>query len=150
MKDMKRVARAARSSCAVLAVSAGLAGAAGAQTTPQPSVNAQIEMLKQQLEASTKQMEQFRQALEALTAAQAQSQAKIDAAQAQAAQAKEAAIAVAKTEDIDENGHAFLEHKKVPGLTFYVPHGEITGYGNIDISFDYAAKNVGSEPANYG
>lgn len=152
MSKVKAFSRAARSSCAVLALSAGMAGSAGAQTAPQQSpqsLNAQIETLKQQLDASAKQMEQFRQALEALTAAQAQSDAKITAAQAQAVQAKEAAIAVARTEDLDESGHSFLEHKKVPGLTFYVPHGEITGYGNIDISFDYAAKNVGGEPANY-
>ena len=152
MNSARIVTRAARTSCAALALSVGLAGSADAQPASQQSnqsLSAQIEILKQQLDASTKQMEQFRQALEALTAAQAQSQARIDAAQTQAAQAKEAAIAVAKTEDIDENGHSFLEHKKAPGLTFYVPHGEITGYGNIDISFDYAAKNVGSEPANY-
>jgi len=155
MKDIKSAARAARSSCAVLALSVGLASAAGAQTVPQQpqqsqqSLNAQIDLLKQQLDASAKQMEQFRQALEALTAAQAQSDAKINVAQTQAAQAKAAADAVVATEDIDSNGHAFLEHKKVPGLTFYVPHGEITGYGNIDVSADYVAKNIGSQPANY-
>ncbi|HMA49531.1 MAG TPA: porin [Magnetospirillaceae bacterium] len=149
MFSERTVARLARTSCAALALTAGLAQA---QTTPQQSqtaVNTQIEMLKQQLEASAKQMEQFRQALEALTAAQAQSEAKINAAQTQASQAKAAADAVMATEDLDSNGHAFLEHKKTPGLTFYVPHGEITGYGNIDVSFDYVAKNVGSEPANY-
>ena len=152
MTKDRALLRVVRGSCAVLALSAGLARTAQAQTVPQssqPSVNAQIELLKQQLEASAKQMEQFRQALDALTAAQAQSDAKIAATQTQASQAKAAADAVVATEDLDSNGHAFLEHKKVPGLTFYVPHGEITGYGNIDVSFDYVAKNVGGEPANY-
>lgn len=142
----------ARTSCSALALLVGLTGATHAQTSPQSSqssVSAQIDLLKQQLDAATKQMEQFRQALDSLKAAQAQSDAKINAAETQAAQAKAAADSVVATEDLDSNGHGFLEHKKVPGLTFYVPHGEITGYGNIDVSFDYAAKNVGGEPADY-
>jgi len=152
MREDRPFWRTVRNSCSALALLAGLGNFAQAQNAPQPSqpsVNAQIEMLKQQLEAAGKQMEQFRQALEALTAAQAQSDAKINSAQAQAAQAKAAADAVVATQDIDGDGHSFLEHKKGPGLTFYVPNGEITGYGNIDVSFDYVAKNVGSQPANY-
>ena len=31
---------------------------------------------------------------------------------------------------------SFLEHKKGNPLTFYTPGGEITGYGNFDISID--------------
>ncbi|HET7885086.1 MAG TPA: porin [Bradyrhizobium sp.] len=63
--------------------------------------------------------------------------------------------------EIDANGHGFLEHKKGNPLTFYTPGGEITGYGNIDISFDDTTKALagninntglagGSEPAPVG
>lgn len=45
--------------------------------------------------------------------------------------------------EIDANGHGFLEHKKGNPLTFYTPGGEITGYGNIDISADDTTKALG-------
>jgi predicted porin len=44
--------------------------------------------------------------------------------------------------EIDANGHGFLEHKKGNPLTFYTPGGEITAYGNIDVSFDDTSKSV--------
>src|SRR6202165_5435030 len=44
--------------------------------------------------------------------------------------------------EIDANGHGFLEHKKGNPLTFYTPGGEITGYGQFDISADYMSKNT--------
>jgi predicted porin len=36
----------------------------------------------------------------------------------------------------------FFRHKKGDPLTFETPGGEITGYGNIDVSFDGASKTV--------
>ena len=44
--------------------------------------------------------------------------------------------------EIDANGHGFLEHKKGNPLTFYTPGGEITGYGNIDVSVDDTTKSL--------
>src|SRR4029077_14582157 len=44
--------------------------------------------------------------------------------------------------EIDAQGHGFLEHKKGNPLTFYTPGGEITAYGNIDISVDDTTKNL--------
>ena len=56
--------------------------------------------------------------------------------------------------EIDANGHGFLEHKKGNPLTFYTPGGEITGYGNIDLSVDDTTKafggNVNTNPATTG
>ena len=56
--------------------------------------------------------------------------------------------------EIDANGHGFLEHKKGNPLTFYTPGGEITGYGNIDVSIDDTTKalggNVNNNPAFTG
>jgi predicted porin len=56
--------------------------------------------------------------------------------------------------EIDKNGHGFLEHKKGNPLTFYTPGGEITGYGNIDVSVDDTTKalggNVNTNPAFTG
>jgi predicted porin len=44
--------------------------------------------------------------------------------------------------EIDANGHGFLEHKKGNPLTFYTPGGEITAYGNIDVSADTTTKSL--------
>jgi predicted porin len=44
--------------------------------------------------------------------------------------------------EIDAQGHGFLEHKKGNPLTFYTPGGEITAYGNFDISVDATTKNL--------
>ena len=56
--------------------------------------------------------------------------------------------------EIDVQGHGFLEHKKGNPLTFYTPGGEITGYGNFDISIDDTTKafggNVNTNPAFTG
>jgi predicted porin len=56
--------------------------------------------------------------------------------------------------EIDANGHGYLEHKKGNPLTFYTPGGEITAYGNFDISADVTAKafggNVNTNPAFTG
>jgi hypothetical protein len=60
--------------------------------------------------------------------------------------------------EIDAQGHGFLEHKKGNPLTFYTPGGEITAYGNFDISVDDTTKNLnnfnlnGSSPpvGNFG
>jgi predicted porin len=45
--------------------------------------------------------------------------------------------------EIDAQGHGFLEHKKGNPLTFYTPGGEITAYGNFDISIDDTTKAFG-------
>ncbi|MGA8898582.1 porin [Bradyrhizobium sp.] len=50
--------------------------------------------------------------------------------------------------EIDANGHAFFEHKKGNPLTFYTPGGEITGYGNIDLSVDDTTKALGGNINN--
>jgi predicted porin len=50
--------------------------------------------------------------------------------------------------EIDANGHGFLEHKKGNPLTFYTPGGEITGYGNIDVSVDDTTKSWGNFDLN--
>jgi predicted porin len=43
-----------------------------------------------------------------------------------------------------KQGHGFLEHKDGGTLTFYVPHGEITAYGNLDVDIEGATKGIQS------
>src|ERR1700730_468141 len=50
--------------------------------------------------------------------------------------------------EIDAQGHGYLEHKKGNPLTFYPPGGEITAYGNFDISIDDTSKSIGNFDLN--
>ena len=126
---------------------------AKAQSAP-PVTDAQLKALQAQIDQLQKTVKQ-------LEAAQTQNTANADAAkrqageaEAQAAQAKAAAtqakVRAAKVESAgfsgfgepNKDGHRFLENK--PGtLTFYTHNGEITAYGNIDVSADGTSKNVG-------
>jgi predicted porin len=46
------------------------------------------------------------------------------------------------------DGHYFLERKPGAPLTIYTCGGEMTAYGNLDVSFDYTSKNVKSLELN--
>jgi predicted porin len=42
------------------------------------------------------------------------------------------------------NAHGYFDRKASSSLTFYVPHGEITGYGNLDVDIEATNKGIGS------
>jgi predicted porin len=125
------------------------------------SGSARAESNDPEVKALKAQVEQLTRTVNKLMAAQAENAADAKAAkkqasqaEAQAAQANATAVdAHAKTRqapailglgDIDSNGHRFLERKPGKDLTFYTPGGEITAYGQLDVSFDAATKNAGS------
>ncbi len=56
--------------------------------------------------------------------------------------------AKAASVQLDGNGHYYLEKKVGDPLTFYTPGGEITAYGNIDVSLDATSKDVRSLTLN--
>jgi predicted porin len=115
------------------------------------------------LKALQAQIDQLQRTVNELKAAQSQTANEAKAAkkqaseaEAQAANAKAtAADAHAKSRkapailglgDIDSNGHRFLEKKPGKDLTFYTPGGEITAYGQLDVSFDGATKDAKGLP----
>ena len=128
------------------------------------SGSAKAESSDPEVKALKAQVEQLTRTVNRLMDAQAQNSADAKAAkkqasqaEAQAAQAKAtAADAHAKSSqipvkggvwDIDDcSGHRFLEHKIGKDLTFYTHCGEITLYGQLDVSFDGATKNAKSGP----
>ena len=126
---------------------AGASGSAKAEAT-----DAQIKALQAQVEVLARTVKELKEA-QTHTAADAQA-AKKQASQADAnsAQAKAtAADAHAKSTrapvksgwgGLDSNGHAFLERKPGKDLTFFTPGGEITAYGQLDVSLDVATKNA--------
>jgi len=105
-----------------------------------------LEPKQQQSDANAQAAK--RQASEAQAQAAA---AKASASQASATAAKtqtQVANLPVKATEADE---WFFRHKKGDPLTFETPGGEITAYGQIDVSFDGASKSVTgwfTSPAN--
>src|ERR1035437_8119736 len=126
---------------------AGANGSAKAEAT-----DAQIKALQAQVEVLARTVKELKEA-QTHTAADAQA-AKKQASQADANSAQAKATAADAHErstkvpvktgwgGLDSNGHAFLERKPGKDLTFYTPGGEITAYGQLDVSLDAATKNA--------
>ena len=117
----------------------------------------EVKALKAQVEQLTRTVNrlmdaQAQNSADAKAAKKQASQAEVQAAQAKAtaadAHAKSSQVPVkAGVWDIDDcSGHRFLEHKPGKDLTFYTHCGEITLYGQLDVSFDGATKNAKSGP----
>src|SRR6516164_7587448 len=151
MGDRSRRARlCAGVSIFVMASICGAAGVAKAQSVSPDelrALKAQIDALQakvKQLESNQQQSDANAQAArKQASEAQAQAaQAKASASQASATAAKtQTQVANLPTQGTDKD-EWFFRHKKGDPLTFETPGGEITGYGNIDVSFDGAAKTV--------
>jgi predicted porin len=127
----------------------GTANAQSASDSQIRALQAQIEQLQRSSQAQINELQrqvkqlsegQVKSSADAKAARDQAAQAKAQAAKAELAQA--AAGPVKAGEPIDSGGHRFLERKPGNPLTFYTPGGEITAYGNIDVSFDYTSKNV--------
>jgi predicted porin len=151
MGDKARRARlCAGVSIFVIASVLGTAGFAQAQSVSPDelrTLKAQIDALQ----AKVKDLESKQQQSDA-NAQSAKRQASEAQAQAAAAKASasQASATAAKTQvqvanipvKGTEKDEWFFRHKPGDPLTFETPGGEITGYGQIDVSFDAASKTV--------
>jgi predicted porin len=70
------------------------------------------------------------------------------AATARAASAPAAAARMPVKGPLPCDGHYFLERKPGAPLTVYTCGGEMTAYGNLDVSFDYTSKDIKSLELN--
>src|ERR1700681_3244933 len=142
--------------CAGVALST-LIVALGANNPAKAEANdAQIKALQAQVETLTRTVNKLMEAQnktadEVKSAKKQATQADANAAQAKATAADVSARSArtpTKTGWVgfDSNGHYFLERKPGKDLTFYTPGGEITTYGNFDVSLDAATKNAKSGP----
>jgi predicted porin len=151
MGDRTRRARLCASICIYL--TAAMFGAAGVAKAQNVSPD-ELRVLKAQidaLQAKVKDLESKQQQSDANAqaakrqASEAQAQAaaaKASASQASATAAKtqtQVASLPVKATDKDE---WFFRHKPGDPLTFQTPGGEITAYGQFDVSFDAASKTV--------
>ena len=116
----------------------------------------EVQALKAQVERLTRTVNkliavQAENAADAKAAKKQASQAEAQAAQAKATAAdaharSRPAPAMAGLGDIDSSGHRFLEKKPGKDITFYTPGGEITAYGQLDVSLDGATKDAKGLP----
>jgi len=137
-------------SALILVLSAGGSAKAESNDPEVKALRAQVEQLTRTVNRLMDA--QAQNAADAKAAKKQASQAEAQAAQAKAtaadAHAKSSQVPVkAGVWDIDDcSGHRFLEHKPGKDLTFYTHCGEITLYGQLDVSFDGATKNAKSGP----
>jgi predicted porin len=120
------------------------------------ATDAQIKALQAQVELLARTVKELKEA-QTHTAADVQAAKKQAVkADANAAQAKataedthaRSARTPVKTGWLDSGGHYFLERKPGKDLTFFTPGGEITLYGQLDVSLDATTKNAGSLELN--
>jgi len=110
------------------------AGISAAHADALSDMKAQMQQMQQQMQQLQKQLQDVTQKLQ-------QQQQQTDKVQAQQQQQQEQIKAAVPDKD-----HAFLEHK--PGTaTFYTPGGEITAYGNLDVSIDATTKGIKDKTA---
>ena len=122
---------------------------AGGKANAQAATEAQIKALQAQVEALTRTVKELKEAqthtaADAKAAKKQASQADANAALAKATAADTHARAPVKSGWLDSNGHTYFEHKPGSALTFFTPGGEITAYGQFDVSADYLTKNAKS------
>ena len=109
---------------AVAAACYSHSGAAGAQSAPD-DLKSKVESLQHQLDALQSQLQEV--------------------LKKQAAAAPAPAAAAAPTV---AGGHDFLERKPGDGLTFFTRGGELSLYGNLDLSIDASTKGIGDMQVN--
>lgn len=120
-----------------------------------PVDDAKIKALQAKIDALERTVEKLIEVQKAASAdakaakkqasqAEVHAQAAQKTATATDAQAKAVAGDLIKTKE----KHGFLEKKEGNALTFYTPGGEITGYGQFDVSIDATTKNAGSLALN--
>jgi predicted porin/ElaB/YqjD/DUF883 family membrane-anchored ribosome-binding protein len=151
---MDRMSRRARL-CAGVALSSFLL-VVGASGSAKAASDAEIKALQAQVEQLTKTVNK-------LMSQQAQSSADAKSAKKKATEADaNAAQAKATAEDMHRrakkpvrtgwlDGDNYFQHKPGNPLTFFTPNGEITAYGQFDVSVDGATKNAKGDsvvPAN--
>jgi len=151
MGDRARRARLLAGTCIYVTISllaaTGVARAQSVSPDELRALKAQIDSLQAKVKDLESKQQQSdanaqaakRQAGEAQTQA---AQAKASASQASATAAKtQVQVANLPVTGTDKD-EWFFRHKKGDPLTFQTPGGEITAYGNIDVSIDGASKTV--------
>jgi len=126
---------------------AGIANAQSVSPDELRALKAQIDLLQAKVKDLESKQQQSDANAQAAKKQASEAQAQAAAAKASASQAS-ATAAKTQTQVANlpvkgtEKDEWFFRHKPGDPLTFETPGGEITGYGNIDVSLDAASKTV--------
>jgi predicted porin len=127
--------------CAVLAAPA-------ARADEVADLKAQLQALQQQMNALQQQLQQVTDKIEKREVSEGSGAAKANPGQtAQPIMTAHRMAAVEPGPAPEEaaegaGGHGFFERKPGDSFTFYTPGGEVTAYGNVDLSFDAVTKGI--------
>lgn len=137
-------------SIALALISATLAASpCGAQSDAE--LKAQVQALRQQAAALTQQIQILQQKIDqkadsALQTSVPQTSAtEISGPQTSVPKAAASAIVPSQFTANSDATHGYFERKPGDRMTFYVPGGEFTAYGNLDVSVDATTKGVAKE-----
>lgn len=109
-------------------------------------LKAQVQALQQQAAALTQQIQLLQQKIDQKAdPAQQISTLKTTAPETVAPKAAAPAIAASQFVANSNAPHGFFERKPGDRMTFYVPGGEFTTYGNLDVSVDASTKGIAHE-----
>ena len=131
----------------------GMTWAAGdchGQDNNNSDVKTELRALQQQAAALAQQIQLLQQKVDQQSATASQPTVLQAAALKMAAWKTEApvsgaAYAVESSRAPASNQHGLFERKPGPGTTFYIPGGELTTYGNFDVSVDATTKGIANE-----
>jgi predicted porin len=109
-------------------------------------LKAQVQALQQQAAALTQQIELLQQKIDQKAdPTQPASTPKTTAADTAAPKAAASPTTASQFVAPSNAPHGFFERKPGSSHTFYVPGGELTAYGNLDVSVDATTKGIANE-----
>src|SRR5271169_2828026 len=111
-----------------------------------PDLKAQVRALQQQAAALTQQIQILQQKIDQ-KADPAQQTSALKTTAPETAAPKAAALVTGASHVVTNSNapHGFFERKVGDRMTFYVPGGEFTTYGNLDVSVDATTKGIANE-----
>ncbi len=140
-----------RSTGAALLGAAVLAFSPVAKADELSDLKAQVQIMQQQQQQLQQQLQKLNERLEAQSAVpKAAPVAAAPAPVPAGAAVTTAAAAPAPAAPLAPGEHGFLEHKAGDDLTFYTPGGQITAYGNVDVSVDATTKGLSASSGAVG
>lgn len=109
-------------------------------------LKAEVQALQQQAAALTQQIQLLQLKIDE-KADPAQQSSTLKATTPETAAAKSASPAIGTSQFVANSkaSHGFFERKPGDRMTFYVPGGEFTTYGNLDVSVDASTKGIANE-----
>jgi predicted porin len=121
----------------------------GVSATDGADLRSELQALRSQMAVLTQRLESLQQKLDlqsaSVVSARAESHPPVSSLAAAPKSGALTASYVAPAASPKTDTHGYFERKRGDGTTFYVPGGELTTYGNLDVSIDATTKGIAGE-----